>query len=407
MDPLPVWTRKTDSTMPALDAGVQVTHPLRGPWASGDGFKSHPVPEAAYAAIEADPMVRMLAVVASGSGLLVRADPAAGYARVAPGQFAFYGAELRVASGAQEPLVLVLPTAEYARAIGAAATSSVAADDRLLLRAVIDSAGINNTVVNNFLSQMNPVMDLVRRHGFEVGPVAAVVGCGQVPWAPLRLLAEGARRVFANDLLPVQPQWSPDDIALLSEALQRVAPHLARNLMSAGVDSETLVVRGGVRFEHAGLDEDSVDFLFSTSVLEHVDDPDAVYAEMARVVRSGGAAYHSIDLRDHRDFDRPLDFLELSDAEYSEWDTENRLRAADHVRLLEESGYEILETTAQVVAGSPDPVTGGSPTTWITGGYLPEEGLSVGLMSRFDSRFRQRDAREMAVLCLQVLARRR
>lgn len=411
--PLRAWTRKGSGGRKVPGGSCVVTHPLAGPWRECNNFRSHDLGEDIVDALDSDLRVKRLAVVSSGSGVLTQADPAVGYARVPSGEFAFYGAEVRVPLDADSPFFLVLPTDAYARTIEAAAVRSVAADDQLLLRSIVTSSGVNNTVVNNFFSQMNPVIGLLRSYGFEVGPSAAVVGCGRVPWAPLRLLAEGAREVFANDLLDVQDHWPPGDLALLAEALQRVSPQLAANLAAAGFGPmaterpPALVIRGGRRFEHAGLEAESVDFLFSTSVLEHVDDPEAVYAEMARVVRPGGAAYHSIDLRDHRDFDHPLAFLELSDDEYSEWDTENRLRASEHVQLLEESGYDIVHTTAQVVVGSPVRVTGSSPTTWITGAYLPTEGLPPVAVGRFDDRFRHRDPRELAILCLQVLARRR
>ena len=59
------------------------------------------------------------------------------------------------------------------------------------------------------------------------------------------------------------------------------------------------------------------------------------------VSRASGAVL--IDLRDHRDFTRPLDFLCMTPDEYAEIATENRLRASDWQRLFDEAGFETLE----------------------------------------------------------------
>jgi SAM-dependent methyltransferase len=52
-----------------------------------------------------------------------------------------------------------------------------------------------------------------------------------------------------------------------------------------------------------------VDFAFSNAVLEHVGDPEGVIREVTRCLSPEGHTMHRVDLRDHRDFSRPLDFL--------------------------------------------------------------------------------------------------
>ena len=60
----------------------------------------------------------------------------------------------------------------------------------------------------------------------------------------------------------------------------------------------------------------SFDFVLSNAVLEHVFDISQAVTELARVTRVGGIHAHQIDFRDHRNFDRPLDYLLLNRNDY-------------------------------------------------------------------------------------------
>jgi SAM-dependent methyltransferase len=91
---------------------------------------------------------------------------------------------------------------------------------------------------------------------------------------------------------------------------------------------------------------ESADFVYSCSVLEHVDSLALFYTEMARVTRSGGIWSHMIDLRDHCHPD-PHDFLRYGDRLWASMQSRspgftNRLRASDHLRLIEASGMSVV-----------------------------------------------------------------
>jgi hypothetical protein len=53
-------------------------------------------------------------------------------------------------------------------------------------------------------------------------------------------------------------------------------------------------------------------------------------------------AVHAIDLRDHANYFRPLDFLRLSEEEYVPRATENRWRASDFLAEFARAGFEIV-----------------------------------------------------------------
>ena len=101
-----------------------------------------------------------------------------------------------------------------------------------------------------------------------------------------------------------------------------------------------------------GLPDDSVDVVFSNSVLEHV--PGEVIArlmrESRRVLRPGGLSIHSANCGDHYAyFDRritALQYLAYSDSQWRFWNNrlqyQNRLRPVDFIELAESAGLKIV-----------------------------------------------------------------
>jgi hypothetical protein len=107
--------------------------------------------------------------------------------------------------------------------------------------------------------------------------------------------------------------------------------------------------------ENTGLQTESVGFLFSNAVLEHVRDPLQCIREAHRILAKKGLTAHQIDLRDHRDFNDPLHFLRYSDSQWQKLMKKycsrdplrymNRLRAQDFLAIFESAGFRILEFT--------------------------------------------------------------
>jgi len=101
------------------------------------------------------------------------------------------------------------------------------------------------------------------------------------------------------------------------------------------------------------LADGSFDICFSNATFEHVREVERAVQESVRVLRPGGYGIHQIDLRDHRDFDKPLAFLcedkaawerifrESKEAEYT-----NRWRVHEFVEAFRRTGAEIVTATS-------------------------------------------------------------
>jgi SAM-dependent methyltransferase len=100
--------------------------------------------------------------------------------------------------------------------------------------------------------------------------------------------------------------------------------------------------------EKLPFENETIDLSLSCAAFEHFRDPVAVVRELARITRPQGLSCHIIDLRDHRNFEQPLDFLTLSEdawqrmhqGSYSYTYT-NRLRHAQIVSLFDNYGFKL------------------------------------------------------------------
>ena len=83
--------------------------------------------------------------------------------------------------------------------------------------------------------------------------------------------------------------------------------------------------------------------ILSTSVLEHVAAPAALFAALRRVLRPDGVMLHLVDYRDHF-FKYPLHFLQFRKAVWSRWLDPGdlpRWRLYDHIEALEAAGFAV------------------------------------------------------------------
>jgi SAM-dependent methyltransferase len=194
------------------------------------------------------------------------------------------------------------------------------------------------------------------------------IGTGWMPVFPLCFALAGARACHTFDL-----QRHLSD-SLTTRAVARLAAHLSRIAQVTGTSIaeverrygeirqektlEGTLRRAGIRYyapadaSKTTLTDQSVDVVFSNSVLEHVP-PEAIrgiFREARRVLRPTGLAIHSANCGDHYAyFDRSITFinyLQYSEREWRFWNNtmlyQNRLRPGDFLELARDAGFEIL-----------------------------------------------------------------
>lgn len=226
---------------------------------------------------------------------------------------------------------------------------------------------IDTKVVSDWLVLASHLRDLSLQ---PAGLVFLEVGTGWYPTLPVCFALAGAAAVETYD------QTLHLDDPLTWRMIRRLDVHVESLATATGQEAESVRARyrrllaarsteemlatAGIRY-HApadatdtGLPGESVDIVFSNSVLEHVT-PAAlgdIMTESARVLRRGGHAIHSVNCGDHYAYADPsitqVHYLRYSDRHWRLWNNrllyQNRLRAPDFVRAAEAAGLTTVFT---------------------------------------------------------------
>ncbi len=96
----------------------------------------------------------------------------------------------------------------------------------------------------------------------------------------------------------------------------------------------------------AAIPDASVDISYSNACFEHLADAPVAIKELGRITKQGGLGFHQIDFRDHRNFEKPLEFLAMPDWIFkrtfvlSKHFLGNRYRSSHFARFFGESGFQ-------------------------------------------------------------------
>lgn len=284
----------------------------------------------------------------------------------------------------------------------------VVKDDASLMQIVSRNGGRNNSVFSNFFGYRHAIHGWLERAGLGVPRRMLELGCGNVPWTALRFLLEGTERYVANDIMKVRRTFPASEIASLKTICGLIDPQLLQRWSSVfpEKDGATEVAPSGLDvYSETGFETlrlaDDLDFITSTSVLEHVMDPAGVYKKMGELIPSGGWMYHSIDLRDHRFFDGDtIAFLYEEDEEYAKVNTENRLRASEHVALLDQNGFDVVAERNWILQGEGPPAWSNTPEA-----IIPK--VTPAMRETMNAKYRSLDLRDLSTIATQLLCKKR
>ncbi|HKQ44085.1 MAG TPA: methyltransferase domain-containing protein [Rhizomicrobium sp.] len=204
------------------------------------------------------------------------------------------------------------------------------------------------------------------------GKTVQEIGTGWIPILPLIFRCAGAGEVFTMDHDKLMDAHTfRHAISFIHENLTRglewsKAPREYFNLNHLPSRSHRSLqdlcrsanIVYGAPFDFLDAPPESADFIVTRAVLEHIPEETVqrIFAHAATVVRPGGMMCHMIDLSDHLEHhDKSLsrvDMLRYSDQEWRDR-TRHRLnhlsraRRFDYVRMLEETGWEVISMTAE------------------------------------------------------------
>lgn len=210
------------------------------------------------------------------------------------------------------------------------------------------------------------------------------IGSGWHPALPICFVLAGVDSVKTFDLVRL---LSEGETFRLLDSLEKYVPNIAG---MAGTDPTTVHTRlrefrrsknlsellGKSRIEYfapvdaraTGLEADSIDLVYSNSVLEHVQREvmAGLMEESFRVLTPGGLALHNVACNDHyANFDKSIshvNFLRYGEREWKLWNNpiqyQNRMRAPEFVDLAMQAGFEIISRKTNIRPGTTEALAG-------------------------------------------------
>jgi SAM-dependent methyltransferase len=202
------------------------------------------------------------------------------------------------------------------------------------------------------------------------------IGTGWFPTLPVCFALAGMNSCETYDLNPqLHPKMTFAMLRLLGGHIPRIAGCARRPITAVRQDYEylmgsrslgELLGRARIRYHapadasQTGLNDNSVDLVFSNSVLEHIPQHTIVnlFRESQRFLKPGGLAVHAVNCGDHYAyFDKKIsaiNYLQYSSAEWRLWNNDllfqNRLRPRDFLEIAKQTQFDILTTKQKLNA---------------------------------------------------------
>ena len=219
------------------------------------------------------------------------------------------------------------------------------------------------------------------------------VGAGDCLASSSLFLGKGARRV---NIVEVEPPVVNEKQLELLEKLKKEGFPLDLSLIQKSGEGVWHLDNSRVAYHTCFMEQFSSNeehaFLFSFSVLEHVEDFESFYRSCHRALAAGGWMLHLVDLGGHGLFDEPLpplDFQTYPDwlytLMYSKYDRATRRFLNDHLDAIKAAGFAIRKLT---------------PTRQADPNYLNS------LRGRLRPAARRRSPEELGVVEFAVLAQK-
>ena len=192
--------------------------------------------------------------------------------------------------------------------------------------------------------------------GFLQGRTVLEIGAGQDFGFPLILIGLGARTILVDKYLcDWDKHFHPSFYLCLRNAAIEKFPGINTAALDQVIERQAHDA-DGMKTMKIGLEDvyelpdGSIDIHYSNATFEHLADIPASIAQLGRITKTGGIGFHQIDFRDHRNFERPLDYLTIADEDFSQllekvsWSCGNRWRYTQFQSVFEENGFDVLFT---------------------------------------------------------------
>lgn len=191
--------------------------------------------------------------------------------------------------------------------------------------------------------------NLPRERGIDIaGRTVLELGPGKDFGSPLLLAAMGANMIVADRFLAEWDDSMRPFCRLLRDSWEGDRTVFDR-VLADGTLTGVMKTLAQPAEALEGIADGTIEVAVSNAVLEHVYDLEAAAAELWRVSRPGAWHFHQIDLRDHRDFNNPLEYLLYDAAGYRTHQERCRFergcqwRASEFQAAFAAQGFQVVD----------------------------------------------------------------
>lgn len=311
--------------------------------------------------------------------------------------------------------------------------TQIAMNDWLMYRLISRGINTNAHPLNQVLFSYRQLKNLLALTGeSHFGKVLFEIGSSPRLGLPLIFALTGAKRYVANNVVGISREVSANFLQLLQLMLiaiegkehLRDISDIVSNVQHGSteaarlVDTEFVQIIDQTPAELADIESNSVDIVFSQSVLEHVSDPIAVLRKSFDVMKPGAYAYHSVDLTEHGSVCEPLRFLKETREDYEKRTgaPENRVRYREYIDLFKQVGFEMHSIRLYTKLNEHQPNGSVDITKYMETGFKQDESYTSldevvpwvddTYKSQFAAPFNCMDNRNLSVLYFDVVCRK-
>ena len=193
-------------------------------------------------------------------------------------------------------------------------------------------------IARSLLDHMPPGYDFVGKNICEIGS-------GDCLAAAALFLGKGARHV---DMIEIEPPYINEKQRLVLQELSKQGLPVDLSIINGtqSIDKNRVAYHRCYMENFSG--DQPHDFLFSFSVVEHVEDLSAFYASCRKTLKAGGWMLHVIDLGGHHLFEDPMPPLDfqthpdwLFSMMYAPFGRATRRPLAEHVQTAKAAGFSV------------------------------------------------------------------
>lgn len=167
-----------------------------------------------------------------------------------------------------------------------------------------------------------------------------------------KLVIETARQIVNTPSAQLTPDKNPSSLAF-AERQGLLSILVGKNACAKDIlDVAQICYRAPADASKTEFDDESVDIVYSNTVLEHVPlaEIHGLFDESHRILKPGGSILHLIDLSDHfyhgDSSITSINFLQFSETKFAKYNSrflfQNRLRASAWREIIQSHGFEIV-----------------------------------------------------------------